>query len=320
LKPIVGILLAAGYLAALAALVRHEGAAYRRELSRRRDMVVAELHMAPTTDAKPPSSAPSPPPIETRPAVLNSPASPTAEKVGVGPTPSAPVKSAVEPRRPGIRRLSAPEARERGDELSRLIASGHPLRDDAAAIRRLEKLLGDLAVGRSGPGETITFHVLDSNEVNAFSHIGGHIFVSRGVFTLAQTDAELEFVIAHELAHLELGHAAARLESVVAPSAASGGLVLAISHLIAEGYSAEQEFEADDRAYQAMRHAGRSHRQSIGFLRRYSGYAEAHHLVGRRPPRTEPGDARQDVENHYPAHPPAGLRLKRLEAQSAAAR
>lgn len=318
MKPIVGIVLAAGYLAALAALVRHEGAAYRRDLTRQRGAVVAAAHVAPPIDAKARSTAPSSPPIEAGPVVLHSPASPNVEKVA--PKASAPVKSAVEPRRPDIRRLSAQEARERGDELRHLIASGHQLRDDAAAIRRLERLLGDLAGGRSGPGETITFHVLDSNDVNAFSHLGGHIYVSRGVFTLAQTDAELEFVIAHELAHLELGHAAARLESVVGPSAGSEALVNAISRLISAGYSTEQEFEADDRAYRAMRHAGRSHRQSVGFLRRYSGYAEAHHLAGNHPPRTQAGDARQDFENHYPAHPPARLRLRRLEARSGAAR
>jgi predicted Zn-dependent protease len=217
-----------------------------------------------------------------------------------------------------MRALSAEENRKRGAELSGLIASGHPLRDDAAAIRRLEDLLAHLTAGRSRPGEAIQFHVLDSTEVNAFSHIGGRVYVSRGVFALAQTDAELEFVIAHELAHLERGHAAIRLESVVPQTVGSPGLVPALAQLIAMGYSAEQEFEADDRAYEGLRRAGRSHRESVGFLRRYAGYAEAHHVAGRHPPQTSIGDARQDVENHYPAHPAARERLKRLEARSAA--
>jgi predicted Zn-dependent protease len=305
-------------LTALAAVVRHEGAAYRRELGRRRTAIVNEPKGPAPPIVVPPSAAPSPPAVATTPVELHPPAAPTQEKVDAETKPNPSVKSAVKPGPLDLRRLSAEESRERGDELNRLIAAGHPLRDDAAAVRRLENLQAQLGAGRSRPGDPIHFHVLDSTEVNAFSHLGGHVYVSRGVFALAQTDAELEFVVAHELAHLELGHAGARLESVVSQTVGSPALVPALAHLIATGYSAEQEFEADNRAYEALRRAGCSHRESIGFLRRYAGYAEAHHLAGRRPPRTALGDARQDVENHYPAHPPARQRLKRLEAQSGA--
>jgi Zn-dependent protease with chaperone function len=57
---------------------------------------------------------------------------------------------------------------------------------------------------------------------------------------LTQTDAELQFVIAHELAHLELGHPAARLEQVAQAPGASVGLLPALEFLIALGYSDEQ--------------------------------------------------------------------------------
>lgn len=222
---------------------------------------------------------------------------------------------AAEPRPPDLRRLSPAEVREQGAEVSRLIESGHRFLHDPAMIRRLEGLAGHLAADRSGPVEPIRFHVLDSNDVNAFSHIGGHVYVSRGIFALAQTDAELEFVIAHERAHAELWHAAARLDSVVRQAGGPIGLAPAIVRMIGAGYTAEQEFEADERAYQALRRSGRSHRQSIGFLRRYAAYAEAH-PIGRPAPG---GEARQDVENHYAAHPPAGERLRRLEERDAPA-
>ena len=94
--------------------------------------------------------------------------------------------------------------------------------------------------------------MLDSDEVNAFSHVGGHVYVSWGVFTLAQTDAELEFVVAHELAHAELGHAAARAEQLAPQADAAIGRVPGLHFLIALGYSAEQEFAADAWAYQAL--------------------------------------------------------------------
>jgi predicted Zn-dependent protease len=226
------------------------------------------------------------------------------------------VKPAVDPRPLALRGLSLADRRALGDELSRLIAEGHPLRDDPAAIRRLDQILEHLAASRSQPREPIQFHVPDSAEVNVFSHTGGHIYVNRGVFTLAQTDAELEFVVAHELAHAELGHTVARVEQLAQQSAAGMGLLPGLHFLIALGYSAEQEFAADAWAYQALRRLGRTHRQSVGFLRRYAGYAESHDLPGHSPPRTRPSDSRQDLDNHYPAHPPTSERLKRLEAQS----
>ena len=54
-----------------------------------------------------------------------------------------------------------------------------------------------------------TFTVLDSDAVNAFSHPGRFVYVSRGLFNLIGEDEDyvLEFVIGHEIAHVELGHA-----------------------------------------------------------------------------------------------------------------
>jgi predicted Zn-dependent protease len=158
---------------------------------------------------------------------------------------------------------------------------------------------------------------LNSDGKNAFSHIGGHIYVNHGIESLAQTDQELQFVIAHELAHLELGHTQARLKQIAVGPGARIGLLPWLHHLIALGYSDDQEYAADAWAYQALLRAGGTHRQAVGFLRRYAAYAREEKLDnGRHPPKSRQEDARQDLENHYPAHPPARERLKRLEAQS----
>ncbi len=198
------------------------------------------------------------------------------------------VKPVADPRPLDLRRLLPARRRAIGDELSELIIAGHPLRDEPAWTRKLDGRLAYLAAHGSRPHESITFHVLDSGGVNAFSHVGGHVYVSPEVFALAQTSAELEFVIAHELAHAELGHAAARAEQLAQQAGAGLGLIPGLHFIIALGYSAEQEFAADVWAYEALRRAGRSHRESVGFLRRYAGYAAAHKLPGNHPPGTRP--------------------------------
>lgn len=52
----------------------------------------------------------------------------------------------------------------------------------------------------------ITFKIIDSDTVNAFTLPGGYIFVNSGLIRLAQTEAELAGAIAHEIAHSAARH------------------------------------------------------------------------------------------------------------------
>lgn len=72
--------------------------------------------------------------------------------------------------------------------------------------------------GKDCPGCDIT--LLDTNEALAYSPGPGHIVLSRGMFRRLKNEAELAFVIAHELAHHVLGHHAA-IHSPTEPVASS---------------------------------------------------------------------------------------------------
>ena len=48
--------------------------------------------------------------------------------------------------------------------------------------------------------------ILDTQEINAFSTPGGHIFISRGMLRTTKTEDELAAIIAHELSHIQLEH------------------------------------------------------------------------------------------------------------------
>ena len=50
---------------------------------------------------------------------------------------------------------------------------------------------------------------MDSNEVNAFSHPGGYVYVNRGLFDLVGEDEDyaLQFAVGIEIAHVDLQHA-----------------------------------------------------------------------------------------------------------------
>ena len=57
-----------------------------------------------------------------------------------------------------------------------------------------------------------TFQIVDQSAPNAFALPGGHVYVSRGLLTLVNTEDELACVIGHEITHAAERHAAARQE------------------------------------------------------------------------------------------------------------
>ena len=107
------------------------------------------------------------------------------------------------------------------------------------------------------PEPPFTFVILDSPEVNAFALPGGYVHVTRGLMALANDEAELAGVIAHEIGHVTARHSAERYSHglVAGLGAALLGAVID-SETVADfaqlaagayvkGYSRSQELEAD---------------------------------------------------------------------------
>ena len=91
-------------------------------------------------------------------------------------------------------------------ELGPLVAGrllgARPLWDDAAAQQRVNTIGRWLASNTSRPDLPWTFAVIDSPELNAFAAPGGYVMVTRGLYTLLETDAELAAVLGHEIGHV----------------------------------------------------------------------------------------------------------------------
>jgi predicted Zn-dependent protease len=99
------------------------------------------------------------------------------------------------------------------------------------------------------------FRVLDSQEVNAFALPGGKIYITRGLLTKLENEAQLAAILGHEVAHVIRDHPVQQLERVqalqdgaimaamVAGSSAKDELKPFIAGL--RKYSRDQEREAD---------------------------------------------------------------------------
>ncbi len=84
---------------------------------------------------------------------------------------------------------------------------------DNARIRSyLERLVARIVPATERPSERYRVTILNSPVVNAFALPNGRLYVTRGLLALASDDAEIAAVMAHEIAHVTLRHAAARTE------------------------------------------------------------------------------------------------------------
>jgi predicted Zn-dependent protease len=127
---------------------------------------------------------------------------------------------------------------------------------------------------------TYQFYVVDREEVNAFAVPGGHVFVTRGLLALADSEDELANVVGHEVGHVAARHYAARSwrktgGSLLATLGGVAGSFLGLGELtsrpgrgLVEGHNRDQEREADELGQQMAARAGWSPIAMSEFLRK----------------------------------------------------
>jgi predicted Zn-dependent protease len=131
--------------------------------------------------------------------------------------------------------------------------------------------------------QDFTFTVLDSDVVNAFALPGGYVYVTRGLLALANNEAEVAGVLGHEIGHVTARHTAQRYDRATlgqagAIAAQVGGMLLGGylggaegarmggqlggqagsygAQAYVQGFSREQEFEADQLGIRYLAGAG----------------------------------------------------------------
>jgi predicted Zn-dependent protease len=125
-------------------------------------------------------------------------------------------------------------------------------------VQQYVSSLGNLLARASDrPNQRFTFTVLDSPIVNAFAVPGGYIYITRGLLALANNEAELSGVLAHEIGHIAARHSAERyskgvllsipavLLGVVTGSQEVANLAGSAGAVYLQSYSRDQEYQAD---------------------------------------------------------------------------
>jgi predicted Zn-dependent protease len=182
------------------------------------------------------------------------------------------------------------------------------------------------------PQLAFTFTLLNSDVVNAFALPGGYVYITRGLLALADNEAELAGVMAHEIGHVTARHSAQRhSRGVVAQSGVAIGSVLAgilgggvAADLVQQaggvsaqaylaGYSRDQEFQADELGVRYLARAGYDPTAMASFLGKLEqNDALARKLAGRE-------DGPDPASSWFATHPRTPDRVLRAAEQAGAA-
>lgn len=77
---------------------------------------------------------------------------------------------------------------------------------NTTVTKYLNKVGNNIGRISSRPELNYYFGVLKTNEINAYSCPGGYILITLGALKHMKNEAELAFVLAHEISHVTLGH------------------------------------------------------------------------------------------------------------------
>ncbi len=170
------------------------------------------------------------------------------------------------------------ESRIGADEHQKIMKTfGQPNPSDPAQLY-VEKLGQAVSARTERPEVTYRFFLLDTPMVNAFALPGGYVYVSRGLLALANSEAELAAVLAHEVGHITARHSAERYSRGLLTSLGASVVAAAIdnkevaraaglgSALYIKSYSRSQEHQADELGIRYLHRAGYDHFAMARFL------------------------------------------------------
>ncbi len=175
---------------------------------------------------------------------------------------------------------------EMGKEADKEVEGAFGLYPDEKVQAYVARLGAGLAAGSERQNLPWTFRVVDDPTVNAFALPGGFIYVTRGIMTHLDSEAELVSVLGHEIGHVTARHTASMISKqqfamlglgigmVVRPELQQfGGLAQAGVGLMFLKFGRDAESQADDLGLRYLSHEGYDPQQAVevfGVLERAS--------------------------------------------------
>jgi predicted Zn-dependent protease len=121
-----------------------------------------------------------------------------------------------------------------------------------------------------------TFSIVNSEEVNAFATMGGFVYIHTGLMKLAENEAELASVVAHEIGHIAGRHSLhqMRQQAIQQGVLSAAGLdreqavQLGVALALDLPYSRQDEYEADKLGLAMLTKAGYAPGAMVNFMQK----------------------------------------------------
>ena len=178
---------------------------------------------------------------------------------------------------------------EMGDEEAKKVEQMLGLVKQAKLVAYVDAVGRRLVAVSELPNDEWSFQIVATAEPNAFALPGGHIYVSRGLLALVNSEDELAGVLGHEIGHVTARHTTKRIgaAAVTAPFAIASGIAgaalgivspalgnavgstgqLLATGLVVAPFSRSQEDEADEIGQSLATKAGYAPPALASFLR-----------------------------------------------------
>ena len=201
-----------------------------------------------------------------------------------------------------------------GREYAQMIDTTVKLVQDPVITEYVNRI-GQNIVRNSDARVPFTIKVIDSDEVNAFALPGGFFYVNTGLLLVADEEAELAGVMAHEIAHVAARHAMRQMTRGTLANLASiplifvgGGIGYAVRSAAGIGvpmsfmkFSRGFEEEADYLGLQYMYKAGYDPQSFLTFFEKIQATE-----------RKKPGT----LSKVFASHPPLKSRVSKIQRQT----
>lgn len=190
--------------------------------------------------------------------------------------------------------------------------------NDSAALQKLNRIAAPLLAQVSRKDIPFQFFIVDSPDLNAFSHAGGYVYVTTGILNFLQSESEIQFVLGHEIAHVELYH----VSRVIAQIKLTGNvpepgraISMQLYDVVSAMFDQDTEVDCDRWAHDVMKKIGRTKIEIVSAAKRMAARAQQ---AGTEPvefkePKTVDEAIGHEVHNHMRSHPMWVERVHELE-------
>jgi predicted Zn-dependent protease len=144
-----------------------------------------------------------------------------------------------------------------GREIAGRMLGAAPLVNDAALQAYVNRVGRWIAMQSERPDLPWRFAVIDTASINAFAAPGGYVMITRGLYDILDSEAQLAGVLAHEISHIVRRHHVTVMQKSAALSAGSqlaqrdnrsaiiNNMIGTGAEVFARGLDKSAEFEAD---------------------------------------------------------------------------